>query len=67
MGVMGWDLYSTLQDQVERRRYYDTIPPVACPNDGEPLIPAPREGELYCKFDGFLYPRDWNPETMSGM
>lgn len=27
-------------------------PPVACPNDGEPLIAGPR-GQLYCPFDGW--------------
>jgi len=27
-------------------------PPVACPNDGEPLRTGPH-GELYCPFDGW--------------
>jgi hypothetical protein len=27
--------------------------PVACPNDGEPLIEGP-DGKLFCKFDGFV-------------
>ncbi|MGH6654067.1 MAG: hypothetical protein ACRDVE_02545, partial [Actinocrinis sp.] len=41
-------------------------PPVACPNDGEPLVngPSTESGtgiELYCKFDGWQYPRDWHP------
>jgi hypothetical protein len=39
---------------------------MACPNDGEPLLPAPPADraagiELYCKFDGWAYPRDWHP------
>lgn len=27
-------------------------PPVACPNDGEPLKTGP-DGQLYCPFDGW--------------
>lgn len=68
-GVTGWDLYSTLQLQSTYSSYYKSIPPVACPNDGEPLRPGPAAemGVLYCPFDGFQYPRDWDPETMSGL
>ena len=29
-------------------------PPVACPNDGEPLETGPR-GELHCRFDGWTW------------
>lgn len=68
-GVMGWDLYSTLIQQAEYEQYYKTVPPVACPNDGEPLRPGPpsRPNVLYCKYDGWEYPRDWDPEVHSGM
>jgi hypothetical protein len=38
--------------------YYLSTPPVACPNDGTPLDIGPH-GELFCKFDGWQYPRDW--------
>jgi len=67
--VMGNDLLSTLQQQAAYEEYYRTTPPVACPNDGEPLRQGPpsEPGILYCEFDGFTYPRDWDPQTMSGM
>jgi len=41
--------------QDEQRR-----PPLACPNDGEPLEDAIM-GTRHCRFDGFLYPDDWIP------
>lgn len=67
--VMGWDLYSTLQLRAEYDHYYRTRTPLACPNDGEPLREGPPQepGILYCRFDGWQYPRDWNADTMSGM
>ena len=69
MGVTGWDLYSTLQEQAAYVEYYKSQPPVACPNDGTPLNQGPpsEPGILFCPFDGFQYPRDWDVETMSGM
>lgn len=69
MGVMGWDLYSTLVHASELKVYYDTTLPTACPFDGEPLRegPARRPGILYCPNGDFRYPADWNPDTMSGM
>lgn len=45
-------------------------PPMACPNDGEPLRQSPSADsgsgcELYCPYDGFQYPRDWvRPEML---
>ncbi len=68
-GVTGWDLYSTLVEQAEYVRYYKSVPPVACPNDGEPLRqgPSAEAGILYCPWDGWQYPRDWDPESHSGM
>jgi hypothetical protein len=67
--VMGNDLLSTLKEQAAYEAYYKTIPPTACPNDGEPLIPGPPEqpGILFCRFDGWQYPRDYDAQTMSGM
>lgn len=67
--VMGWDLYSTLALAAQYEDYYKAQPPVACPNDGEPLRQGPPEqpGVLFCPFDGFQYPRDWDPEVHSGM
>lgn len=68
-GVTGNDLLSTLREQAAYVEYYKSTPPVACPNDGEPLRQGPpsEPGILYCPFDGWQYPRDWDPESMSGM
>lgn len=67
--VMGNDLLATLREQAEYVNYYRSAPPMACPNDGEPLQVGPpdSDGMLYCRFDGFQYPRDWDPNTMAGM
>lgn len=32
----------------------DSTPPVACPNDGEPLEEGPN-GDLHCRFDGWIW------------
>lgn len=68
-GVTGWDLYSTLREQAQYQEYYKTIPPVACPNDGTPLTQGPtsQPGVLFCPFDFWQYPRDYDADTMSGM
>ncbi len=45
-------------------------PPLACPNDGEPLQPGPpsEPGIWWCKFDGWQWPRDWTrPEPPAGL
>lgn len=67
--VTGWDLYSTLQEQAQYADYYKTTLPVACPNDGTPLLEGPpsQPGVLYCPHDFWRYPEDWDAETMSGM
>lgn len=67
-GTTGWDLYSTLVQQSEYISYYKSVPPVACPNDGEPLRQGPPQqaGILYCPFDGWQYPRDYDAESMAG-
>lgn len=64
-----WALDSVLKDQAQTADYYRSVPPVACPNDGEPLVPGPpsEAGVLFCPYDGWQYPRDWNADTMSGM
>lgn len=69
MGVTGWDLLSTLQEQAAYQEYYKSTPPVACPRDGTPLVAGPpgEPGILFCPFDFWQYPRDWNAETMGGM
>ena len=67
--VTGWDLYSTLQQQAAYRDYYDTTLPVACPRCGEPLREGPpsEPGVLYCDFDFWLYPDDYDVSIHSGM
>jgi hypothetical protein len=67
--VMGWDLYSTLQQQGAYITYYKSTLPMACPNDGTPLLKGPpsEPGILYCPFDFWQYPRDYDPDTMGGM
>ena len=69
MGVMGWDLYATLQMQAEIQESYRTQPPRLCPNDATPLQGGPPGSEdiLFCPFDGWSYPRDWDPDLHSGM
>ncbi len=68
-GVTGWDLYSTLAQQSQYISYYKSIPPVACPHDGEPLRQGPPQepGILYCPWGDFRYPDDYDAETMSGL
>lgn len=67
--VMGNDLLSTLIDQAQSKDYYDSTLPMACPNDGTPLLQGPPDqpGVLYCPHDGWAYPENWDPATMSGM
>lgn len=67
MPVTGWDLYSTLTEQAQYAEYYKSQPPVACPHDGTPLTQGNTEGVLHCPMGDFLYPRDYDPDTMSGM
>ena len=64
-----WQLDSIIKYARQEREFYLSAPPMACPHDGEPLqIAPPGEGvELYCRFDGFRYPGDWDATTMSGM
>lgn len=64
-----WQLDSVIKEQAWYRDYYRSVPPVACPNDGEPLIPGPSAEApvLYCRFDGWTYPRDYDPDVHSGM
>ena len=55
---MVWEqLLNIRQEQVETARAELAAPPQACPNDGEPLRAGP-DGELFCPYDGYQYPRD---------
>jgi len=67
---MAWyQLDNVLKEQAEYVQFYRAEPPMACPNDGEPLRPGPltEPDVLYCRFDGWTYPRDWDPDLHSGM
>lgn len=72
-GQGGWyQLLDIRQEARREREFYDAQPPMACPRDGEPMRQAPGADsgagtELYCRFCTFEYPRDWHPQTMSGM
>lgn len=60
-GVSGGSWYTLLDIYAEAAQdaaYDRDAVPEACPNDGEPLRGGPN-GELYCPFDGWQYPRDW--------
>jgi hypothetical protein len=63
-----WGLDTVLKQSREEFQAYVSRPPVACPNDGEPLRPPPATPsasgiELYCPYDGWRYPRDWQPPS----
>ena len=64
-----WQLDTALKERQEYAIYYRHQLPVACPNDGEPLRQGPPQtpNVLYCPFDGWTYPRDWDPDIHSGM
>lgn len=52
----GWlGLLDIYQDAAEEAAFWRAQPPVACPNDGEPLTTGP-DGRLFCKFDGWRPP-----------
>jgi hypothetical protein len=50
-----WGLLSIGQENAEYVRAERSEPPLACPNDGEPLRQGPN-GELWCPWDGW----QWN-------
>lgn len=55
---MSWyQLLSIFKEASDLKRDEESRPPEACPNDGEPLTAGP-DGELFCKYDGYQYPRD---------
>jgi len=68
--VSWWQLDEVLKLRAEYANYYRSVPPVSCPNDGQPLTNAPPRDprvQLYCRFDGWAYPRDFDPDIHSGM
>jgi hypothetical protein len=51
---MSWEeLLGIYQSARADREARDSVPPVACPNDGEPL--EERDGVVHCKFDGWVW------------
>jgi len=68
--VSWWQLDSVLKEQAAYENHYRSAQPVACPNDGEPLTTAPPNASgviLFCRYDGWQYPRDYDVDSMSGM
>lgn len=52
---MAWEqLQSMIEASREDQAARDSTPPVACPNDGEPLEEN-EEGVLHCRFDGWIW------------
>lgn len=51
----GWEgLLGLYQSAAEEQRVRDETDPIACPNDGEPLITDP-DGNLRCRWDGWIW------------
>jgi hypothetical protein len=58
---MAWEsLLATVKEAIAEYDSERSSPPVACPNDGEPLTGG-RDGKLHCGFDGWTWPDDPNP------
>lgn len=56
-GSSWYGLLSILDEERALATQERARPPVACPNDGEPLQSG-RRGVLFCRFDGYQWPRD---------
>jgi len=66
-----WQLHSIIGQAKEEFDFWAERPPMACPRCGEPLRPSPPTDsgagvELYCLYDGWQYPRDWQRPSRSG-
>lgn len=56
---MAWEQLTSIYREAEQYlRDERTEPPLACPFDGEPLSTTPDGDGLFCKVDGYQYPRD---------
>jgi hypothetical protein len=56
--IKGWyGLLSIIEEAKAMKREIEQRPPMACPNDGEPLLQGPH-GVIYCRFDGYRWPDD---------
>jgi hypothetical protein len=47
-----YQLLDIIKEDAQEQAYWESQPPMACPNDGEPLVTGP-DGQLFCKFDGY--------------
>lgn len=54
VGSGWWGLKSVMDMNQEYERQERRDPPLACPNDGEPLLRDPR-GRLRCPYDGWIW------------
>ena len=55
---MSWyQLLAIRREAIDEFRAQESAPPVACPNDGEPLDSGP-DGTLHCPWGDYEYPRD---------
>lgn len=66
-----WGLDSVFKQSREEFQEFISRPPLACPDDGEPLMPPPATVsgsgiELYCRYCGWQYPRDWVAPSRPG-
>ena len=60
---MAWEqLDAVYRGALELARVERSQPPVSCPNDAQPLTSGPH-GELFCRFDGWTWPRDARSTT----
>jgi uncharacterized Zn finger protein (UPF0148 family) len=51
---MSWDqLLAVYRERAEIARQAQLLPPIACPNDGTPLIFNSRTGQRGCSFCGW--------------
>lgn len=59
-----WGLDTVFKQSRQEFEAFVSRPPMACPDDGEPLrtppvTPSGSGIELYCPYCGWQYPRDW--------
>lgn len=54
---MSWEQFLDIgREAAEQAQAERDAPPVACPNDGVPLVAGP-DGVLFCTFDGWIADR----------
>lgn len=63
-----WGLDAVFKQSQQEFDAYWSRPPADCPQCAEPLTPGPSTPrgatvQLFCRYDGWQYPRDWHPPT----